>query len=113
LSPDAPVWLDTAVFQSSLHAEAKVGAGWQTAVQLYRGEFLQEFYIRQAPEFDNWLQEQRTWFHNQAVTAHHAWAGYLQAQGSYDEGIRVARQLLTLESTAGPVWPAHGRFAPV
>ncbi len=99
LNPDAPVWLDTAVFREELQVGQKQGAGWQTAVQLYRGEFLQEFYIRQAPDFDNWLQEQRTWFHNQAVTAHHAWASHLQIQANYDEGIRVARQLLTLEPT--------------
>ncbi|MAU00107.1 MAG: hypothetical protein CL608_23450 [Anaerolineaceae bacterium] len=99
INPDAPVWLDTAVFQSSLHTNAKDGAGWQTAVQLYRGEFLQEFYIRQAPDFDNWLQEQRAWFHNQAVTAHDAWASHLQAQEDFAEGIRVARQLLNLEPT--------------
>ncbi len=99
LNPEAPVWLDTTIFREALQAGQKQGVGWQTAVQLYRGEFLQEFYIRQAPDFDNWLQEQRTWFHNQAVTAHNAWASYLQAQNSYDEGIRVARQLLTLEPT--------------
>lgn len=99
LNPDAPVWLDTAIFQSGLHQNEKNGAGWQTAVHLYRGEFLQEFYIRQAPEFDNWLQEQRTWFHNQAIAAHDAWASHLQAQGDYAQGIGVARQLLTLEAT--------------
>ena len=99
MNPDAPVWLDAQAFREGLQVGDKNGAGWQTAVQLYRGEFLQEFYIRQAPDFDNWLQEQRTWFHNQAVTAHHAWAGHLQAHGRYDEGIAVARQLLNLEPT--------------
>ena len=99
MNPDAPVWLDAQAFREGLQMGNQPGAGWQTAVQLYRGEFLQEFYIRQAPDFDDWLQEQRTWFHDQAVTAHHAWAGHLQAQDGYDEGIRVARQLLTLEPT--------------
>ena len=99
LNPEMPIWLDTAVFQTKLSAGAEDGTDWQTAVQLYRGEFLQEFYIRQAPDFDNWLQEQRSWFHNQAVTAHDAWASQLQAQGSFNESIRMARQLLTLEPT--------------
>ena len=101
LDPEAPIWLDTAVFQASLNgnSQEKAGGGWQTAAQLYRGEFLQEFYIRQAPDFDNWLQEQRTWFHNQAIMAHDQWATLLQKQGNFTEGIRVARQLLTLEQT--------------
>jgi DNA-binding SARP family transcriptional activator len=99
LHPDAPVWVDTAVFQQTIRAGEKVGAGWQTAVTLYRGEFLQEFYVRQAPEFDNWLQAQRSWFHNQAITAYDAWAGHLQAQGDFTAAIRLARQLLALEPT--------------
>ncbi len=99
LNPDAPVWLDTKAFKEGLQAGHQQGVGWQTAVQLYRGEFLQEFYIRQAPEFDNWLQEQRSWFHNQAITAHDAWATHLREQGDFNEGIHVARQLLTLEPT--------------
>lgn len=99
LNPDAPIWLDVTAFREGLQAGGQQGTGWQTAVQLYRGEFLQEFYIRQAPDFDNWLQEQRTWFHNQAIMAHDAWATHLQAQGAFDEGIRVARQLLNLEPT--------------
>ncbi len=99
LNPDAAVWLDTAVFQQTIHIGEKERGGWQTAVQLYRGEFLQEFYIRQAPEFDNWLQEQRGWFHNQAVIAHDAWASQLRQQSRYDEGVAAARQLLILEPT--------------
>ena len=54
---DAPTWLDTAVFRANVAND--MNSDWQTAVQLYRGEFLQEFYIRQAPEFDAWQQEQR------------------------------------------------------
>ena len=57
LNPEAAVWVDTAVFQQSIRSGEKQGGDLQTAVQLYRGEFLQECDIRQAPEFDNWLQE--------------------------------------------------------
>ncbi len=99
LHPDAPVWVDTAVFQQTMRDGEKDAVGWQTAVHLYRGEFLQEFYVRQAPEFDNWLQAQRRWFHNQAITAYDAWAGHLQAQGDFTAAIRLARQLLALEPT--------------
>ncbi|MCC6607678.1 MAG: hypothetical protein IT327_31010 [Anaerolineae bacterium] len=99
LHPDAPVWVDTAVFQQTIRAGEKEGGEWQTAVTLYRGEFLQEFYVRQAPEFDNWLQAQRRWFHNQAITAYDAWAGHLQAQGDFTAATRLARQLLALEPT--------------
>ena len=99
IDPEAAVWVDTAVFQQTVRAGEKEAAEWQTAVNLCRGEFLQEFYIRQAPEFDNWLHTQRTFFHNQAVTAHHAWASQLLAQGRYADGLHVARQLLTLEPT--------------
>ncbi|WP_420630390.1 BTAD domain-containing putative transcriptional regulator [Candidatus Leptofilum sp.] len=99
LHPEAAVWVDTAVFQQHLGMGERKAHDWQTAVQLYRGEFLQEFYIRQAPDFDNWLQEQRSFFHNQAIVAHHAWASQLLADAAYSQGIAVARRLLTLEPT--------------
>ena len=81
---EADFWLDTAAFRTALSAGVNDGGALQTAVQLYRGEFLQEFYIRQAPEFEAWLQEQRTWFHNQAVTVHDQWGNYLLKQARYD-----------------------------
>ncbi|WP_420642334.1 BTAD domain-containing putative transcriptional regulator [Candidatus Leptofilum sp.] len=99
LNPGATVWMDTAVFQQSFRNGEHEDADWQTAVQLCRGEFLQEFYIRQAPDFDNWLQAQRSFFHNQAIMAYHAWASQLLGQGNYTEGIAITRRLLTLEST--------------
>ncbi|MCP4415121.1 MAG: hypothetical protein GY805_00765, partial [Chloroflexi bacterium] len=95
-----PYWLDTEVFQTASSSGSNDGATLQTAVSLYRGEFLQEFYIRQAPEFENWLQEQRIWFHNQAIAIHDQWAAYLLAESSYhEEGVLAARQLLALEPT--------------
>ena len=99
LNQEAPYWLDTQAFRSGILAKAGDVAAWQTAVQLYRGEFLHEFYIRQAPEFDTWLQEQRIWHHNQAVTAHDQWSHFLLQQGRHDEGIIAARRLLALEPT--------------
>ena len=96
---EAPFWLDTQAFKDQALAGAGNEVALHTAVQLYRGEFLQEFYIRKAPEFEAWLQEQRTWFHNQAVTVHDQWGHYLLQQNLYDEGVSAARQLLVLEPT--------------
>ncbi|VAW32799.1 hypothetical protein MNBD_CHLOROFLEXI01-2704 [hydrothermal vent metagenome] len=95
-----PYWLDTEVFQVASASGTVDGAALQTAVSLYRGEFLQEFYVRQAPEFEKWLQEQRTWFHNQAIALHDQWVAYLLQEGSYyEEGVAAARQLVALEPT--------------
>jgi DNA-binding SARP family transcriptional activator len=95
-----PYWLDTELFQAVSASGSIDGATLQTAVSLYRGEFLQEFYVRQAPEFEKWLQEQRIWFHNQAIALHDQWVAYLLQEGNYyEEGVVVARQLVALEPT--------------
>lgn len=97
LNQEASIWLDVHAFQAGL-ANAQ-SEGWQTAVQHYRGEFLQEFYIRQAPAFEAWLEEQRIWFHNQAITAYEQWTRHLLQQTLFEEGIAAGRQLVSLEPT--------------
>jgi len=34
-------------------------ANWPTALDLYRGDLLEGFFIRGAPEFEQWLEDER------------------------------------------------------
>ncbi len=53
LSPDL-VWTDVAEFRRALDDER-----WSDAVTLYRGDFLDGFYVRNAVDFDQWAMSER------------------------------------------------------
>ncbi|GIK55688.1 MAG: hypothetical protein HND44_05420 [Chloroflexi bacterium] len=66
---------------------------------LYRGDFLEELFVRQAPEFETWQQQQRAQLHQQAVVVFTLLANRLREQGEWEEGLAVARRLVALDST--------------
>lgn len=92
----APHYLDVAHFRQLL-AGAPPPEKLEQAAALYRGEFLEEFYIRQAPEFEAWVMQQRTQLQQQVVEAWLALAGHYQQQRQYEAGIVCIRQALALE----------------
>jgi DNA-binding SARP family transcriptional activator len=58
---DSPYWLDVERFEVQAGG-ASAGAGIEglrEAVDLYRGDFLEGFYARQAPAFEEWALAQR------------------------------------------------------
>jgi len=69
----------------------------QALVALYHGEFLAGFYVRDAPEFEEWILTQRARWHDLAVAAHETLMRELIARGQYAAAITSAKQLLTLE----------------
>ena len=54
LSPDL-VWADVVEFRAAL-AEQR----WSDALELYRGDFLDGFFVRNASDFDQWAMAERT-----------------------------------------------------
>lgn len=92
----APHQLDVAEFRHLLDG-TPTPSQLQQAIALYRGDFLAEFYIRQAPEFEDWAQQQRVQLQQQVVEARLALAHHYQQQGQYEAGIACARQVLALE----------------
>jgi serine/threonine-protein kinase len=69
---------------------------WEPVLELYRGPFLDGFYLSDAPEFERWIDRQRAYFKSEAVSA--AWA----LVGRYEQSepqlaLRLARQALVLE----------------
>lgn len=60
------VWSDVAAFQSALDAGDP-----EAAVALYQGPFLDAFFVPDAPEFERWMETERSRLHRQAFEA--AW----------------------------------------
>lgn len=68
----------------------------ETAV-LYRGEFLEQFYVRQAPEFEDWLAQQRQQWQATAVAVYDKLVFACWQQKAYEPGIEAAARLIQLD----------------
>ena len=60
------LWSDVAAFDAALD-----GGELEEALDLYQGDLLQGFYVSDAPEFEQWLDQRRTQLREAAATA--AW----------------------------------------
>jgi len=61
------LWCDAVAFERTLDAGDPLGA-----LELYRGDLLPGFFVSDAPEFERWLEGERTRLRQRAVTA--AWS---------------------------------------
>ncbi len=72
-------------------------AARQALAALYQGEFLAGFYVRDAPEFEEWVVTQRARWHDLAVSAYENLTHAFAARGAYANAMQYARHLLTLD----------------
>jgi predicted ATPase/Tfp pilus assembly protein PilF len=93
-NPEIPFWLDVKIFENitepSSLAEIKL---IEEAVELYRGDFLEGFYVREAEEFEQWVGGQRARLRELVLQALHRLAVYYTRQG--EAGYRVAINYLS------------------
>jgi len=91
------LWCDAAAFEA--------GAEPGEALELYRGDFLCGFYVRDAaPEFDRWIDQRRTALRTRALAACEQLARRRRAAGDLDDAIGWARRatgLASLDEGAG------------
>lgn len=77
--------------------ERLVGAGEApAALRLYRGELLPGFHLAGAPEFERWLDGERTRLRRLAETAAWRAAEAAEARGASQEAVAFARRALSL-----------------
>ncbi len=69
----------------------------ESAVSLYRGEFLRGLIVEDSAEFEEWVIVQRERLHIQAVAALHALAQYYAFRGKYHQAQQFARRQVELE----------------
>jgi DNA-binding SARP family transcriptional activator/energy-coupling factor transporter ATP-binding protein EcfA2 len=70
----------------------------EDALSLYRGEFLAEFRVRNAPVFEQWLIARRENFFKLALKGWETVARRYLAQEEFEQGIAAATKLLMLQS---------------
>ena len=101
LRGDLPPFIDVSAFLAALRKREVLPdderARLQHAVDLYRGDFLEGFLIRDAPDFDDWVMAQRTRYRELALNAMHDLVDLQMAEGDFVAAIDSATRLLALD----------------
>ena len=85
------VWCDVAAFDEAVASQRE-----QDALDLYRGDFLDAFFISGAPDFDGWVENERLRLHEAAAAAARTLIERLQAAGDLTGAADWARRALRL-----------------
>ncbi|GJM41084.1 MAG: transcriptional activator [Ardenticatenaceae bacterium] len=98
-----PHLLDTLQFEQKLQASRSQTANGrypllQEAVSLYQGDFLAGFFVRDAPDFEEWMLAQRVRYRELALHALHSLTEHHLSRGEYGRAIDTATRLLALDA---------------
>ncbi|HLY83888.1 MAG TPA: BTAD domain-containing putative transcriptional regulator, partial [Acidimicrobiales bacterium] len=107
-APATDHWVDVDAFQSLLNRRRRhhpsrgvlcvqCATSLQQAVELYRGDFLAQLSLPDAPEFDEWVLQCRAAFLHQTVGAMDDLIDYHDRRGELDEAASYARRQLALD----------------
>lgn len=72
-------------------------AALEEAVELYRGHFLEGFYLREGCMFEEWALAQQQWLHQLILQTLYILTENYLACGHYTNGIEAANRLLAIE----------------
>jgi ABC-type oligopeptide transport system substrate-binding subunit/DNA-binding SARP family transcriptional activator len=92
IDPQADVWLDVTALEKAL-AAGRLGQ----ALELYRGDFLEGFYVRDCPGFEDWSTFERERLRRLAQDALRDLAEDALERGDYRAGIHFASRLLDMD----------------
>ncbi|HEV7667677.1 MAG TPA: BTAD domain-containing putative transcriptional regulator [Thermoanaerobaculia bacterium] len=104
INPAAGLWVDVHAFEESIKRGASRDAAdphhLATAVQLYRGDFLAGFFVRDSSSFEEWLIAEQERLREATVEALRALIESYRRRGEYRFGLHYARRLVALEPLA-------------
>ncbi len=94
-----PHWLDVAVLETAAMTipTAQNVATLTAAAGLYRADFLDGFYVQEAPEFEQWVLRERGRLRVSALQLHDTLSHYYAQQGELMPAMEHARRMLHLE----------------
>ncbi len=84
-------WNDVAAFDRAVAA-----AEWGEALELYRGDLLEGFFISEAPEFERWLETERARLKDAASRSAHALIEHSETNGDVAAAVSWARRAARL-----------------
>jgi DNA-binding SARP family transcriptional activator len=93
-NPRAPIWLDTEVFEKDAAAQSRHVS---EALELYRGDFLDGFFLKDAPDFESWVQSTRDHYRHLYLSALRHLAEMDEANQQIEEAINCMQLFLTAD----------------
>jgi predicted ATPase/DNA-binding SARP family transcriptional activator len=96
LNKAASIWLDAAEFESQAFRQADA-AQLQAAADLYRGDFLSDFYLPDSAAFEEWAAAHRAEYRRLALEALSLLADYHLANAHYENAAVYARRQLAMD----------------
>ncbi|HSM56263.1 MAG TPA: BTAD domain-containing putative transcriptional regulator [Candidatus Sulfomarinibacteraceae bacterium] len=114
------VWVDANEFQAHLDAVGEHGHGSQpcsdcqeklaAAAALYEGEFMEGFRLDDCPEFERWLEYQRSTLRQRLAAGLQQLVDLYEQQGAHGEAIRYGQRWLWLNPLHEPAHRALMRL---
>ncbi|HZU67195.1 MAG TPA: AAA family ATPase [Ktedonobacteraceae bacterium] len=96
-NPLAPIWLDTEIFEKDTAATSR---NLNQAIQLYRGDFLDGFFLKDSTSFDAWVRSTRDHFRHRYLSALRQLAELNEADQQYEQAITCLHLLLDADPLA-------------
>jgi DNA-binding SARP family transcriptional activator len=90
-NPHAPLWLDTEIFEK---VAAVTSHHLDHATDLYRGNFLDGFFLKDAPDFENWIRSTRDHFHRLYLTTLRRLAELYETENQLEQAITCTQALI-------------------
>jgi DNA-binding SARP family transcriptional activator len=99
LAGETEVWVDVVDFDKIFQDATETGTRdrLQHAVGLYRGDFLEGFFVPKAPEFERWWLLERSRLREQYLRCLQMLADYRVEVGNLEDAIALTRRYLALE----------------
>lgn len=93
-NPLAPIWLDTAIFELDAGTFSR---SLSPAIKLYRSDFLDGFFLKDAPEFDEWVRTTRDHFRQLYLSALRQLATMYESDNQVEQAITCMQMLLSAD----------------
>lgn len=88
---DLPYWLDAEQVEADI--------GLETAVSLFRGDLLEDLFVRHAPLFETWVEQERSRLNEKRLTLTLQLAQQLAQQQQYAQAVAYVQHVLTTDPT--------------
>lgn len=96
-NPEAALHLDVTQFET-LTGNGRSPQAWQQAIDLYRGDFLADFFLPDCDPFEQWAADKRAYYQRQAQTVSQQLVVHYLEAGNLDAAETTVRRQLALDS---------------
>lgn len=97
MNPEATLTVDVTQFEA-LSASSCKPSDWETAVSLYRGKFLADFFLPNCDPFEEWAATKRAFYQRRVQEVLHCLSKHYLEMGDLASAETAVRRQLTLDN---------------